>query len=801
MQNDKISRGFCLVKAIGNFSRKSIILIRFTFIYDESMYVSLDLETTGIDPHKDRIIEFGAIKFDLNGTYEKLSFLVNPGVTLPQIITHITKITDNDLKNQPPIKEKIEEIKNFIGDLPLIGHNIQFDTSFLKNIGLTANNPEYDTFNFASILFPNLPSYSLEILSSILNLKHKEKHRALDDAIAAMELFIKLIGTFQTLPVKTFDEIQKIAAKSNWKLKDLILSLTHKVATIRPAKEKSDDTTKKITGNPDNNTSKTSDLIQKTENSLFEIPAPYNNLTLTLLQNSSENTYVCVDYELFNELSPNMAPEIAQLDAPENYLSPQRLKELEQKPFLEEHEATSLIKLLIWSRKTKTGLLKEINLLGPEKTVIYQVNADPEMTDVNGELFIQKAVKKDANSPAICTFKYLMGNNSQKMENLIIVEFEKFIKELFYKNSVHLKEDYLLYPLNGLKEINPENQSIESLISKTTILFGLLGIIFNKYNNQDLYSPRAIISQQIQSTKDWEDVNSAINNLISISKELGSILGPKTQGYLQKWKKKLAELKSIFENPDLEKFLIFIETDYLGNITVHKMPISLTEAIANILHGCGNYKLVDECFDINDDGKFIKKFYGLPEELKIIKIPSQKSKTEISITSKDNELKTIIDILAERKGKAAVVFNSKKQIEFSTTKLENALRKNDLTIISQLTGSIGKLEEKFAKSPEKSILLITPAIWERFRYNNLINTLIIAKIPFDAPGNLYLSALSQQFTNPFVELQIPRAMIAVKKILNRLTAENPKVYFLDPRLREKDYCAPILDMIVNYSCE
>ncbi|MFA6917295.1 MAG: 3'-5' exonuclease, partial [Candidatus Gracilibacteria bacterium] len=201
------------------------------------MYISLDLETTGIDPTKDRIIEFGAIKFDGSGPGEKLSFLINPGITLPQIITHITKLTDNDLKDKPLITAKIQEIKEFIGDLPIIGHNIQFDTSFLRNNGLEISNPEYDTCNLASILFPNIPSYSLEILSDILDIQHREKHRALDDSIAAMELFIKLINTFQGLPEKTIKEIQTIASKSNWKLKDLILSLEHKEGKTQTLKE------------------------------------------------------------------------------------------------------------------------------------------------------------------------------------------------------------------------------------------------------------------------------------------------------------------------------------------------------------------------------------------------------------------------------------------------------------------------------------------------------------------------------------------------------------------------------------
>lgn len=757
------------------------------------MYISLDLETTGIDSTKDRIIEFGAIKFDLKGHTEKLSFLINPGVTLPQIITHITKITDNDLKDQPPIADKLEEIKNFIGDLPIIGHNIQFDTSFLKAAGIDLQNQEYDTFNLASILLPNLPSYSLEILSDVLDIQHREKHRALDDSIAAMELFIKLIQKFESLSPETIEEIKEIANKSNWKLKDLILSLSAKdfkeseKSIVKPfeIKEKFQ---------------KVADLIGKEEKALFEIIPPYNDLIPALLNSSPKDSYICLDYELFNDLAPSIPDDIAQLDIPKNYISPKRLSELKDKTFLEEYEATALIKFLIWVKNTKTGLLREVSLFGTEKTVIYQVNSDPELTNIAEEPFIQKAIQKDQNSPAICSFEYLMDQEDKKINNLIIVDFEKFTKSLFYKNSLHLSLDSLLYPLTSLKESNPENKTIESLIGKSSILFGLLGLIFDKYNNKDSYNPRTILNTEIESTKEWQDASSSLNNLISISQELGEILGPKTQGHLHKWKKKLIELKSIFEEPDLFKFLIFIEMDWNKNCTLHKMPISLKEAIYDTLENCENYKLIDECIDLNDKGKFTKTFYGLPEDLKIIKSTKEPLNLIINISKpEESPFQLITDLLTEKKGHIAMVFNSKKQIEFFTLKLGHLAQKLNINLISQLVGSIGKLEERFAKSPENSVLLITPAVWERFRYHELVHTLIIDKIPFDAPGNLYLSALSQSFKNPFIEFQVPHASMNIKKILNRLKTSDITTYVLDSRLYEKDYCEPILKLLTNLS--
>ena len=205
------------------------------------MFISLDLETSGVDKDKDKIIEFGAVKFDFNGHREEMSCLIQPGLTLPQIITHITGITDEDLKDAPSFEEKRQEIADFIGDLPIIGHNIQFDTGFLRTHGIPLKHAEYDTCQLATMLIPGLPSYSLEIISHTLDLVHEDKHRALDDAVAAMELFLKLADQFRSLEPEIIEKIHQLCAKTDWATKELFLQLQHQAGT--PIIQKQEPTT------------------------------------------------------------------------------------------------------------------------------------------------------------------------------------------------------------------------------------------------------------------------------------------------------------------------------------------------------------------------------------------------------------------------------------------------------------------------------------------------------------------------------------------------------------------------------
>ncbi len=345
------------------------------------MFISLDLETTGFDPKKDKIIEFGAIKFDLQGNKETLQFLVNPGITLPQIITHITSITDKDLAYAPKFEDKIEEIKAFIGDSPIVGHNIQFDINFLTENNIEIKNPLYDTFKLSGILLPSLPSYSLEILSGALNLKHKEKHRALDDAIAAMELFLTLSKIFQNLEEKTIKRIHSLCEKTSCPLKDLLLSLNYNAS-------------EKIAINQIKETPQHSDIseeldliINEKNSALFETTPPYIDLITQLSNKIDKDSYIAIPNQMFKHAGDYLPEEICKIDSPEKYISLKRLEEFENKKFFEEYEFSALLKYIIWANQTLTGHLNEITLFNEEKVTIHQINIDKNISKPKEEYF------------------------------------------------------------------------------------------------------------------------------------------------------------------------------------------------------------------------------------------------------------------------------------------------------------------------------------------------------------------------------------------------------------------------------
>ena len=131
-------------------------------------YVSIDLETTGLNPGRDKIIEIGAVKVldgERAGTF---SSLVNPGRKLEPGITELTGIREEDLRDAPYIEDVLEGVLDFLGDLPLLGHSILFDYSFLKKAAVNAKKTfekqAVDTLKIARKYLPELESRSLEYL-------------------------------------------------------------------------------------------------------------------------------------------------------------------------------------------------------------------------------------------------------------------------------------------------------------------------------------------------------------------------------------------------------------------------------------------------------------------------------------------------------------------------------------------------------------------------------------------------------------------------------------------------------------
>ena len=189
------------------------------------IYVSLDLETTGLNPETDQIIEIGAVKFQGKENLDTFHTLVNPYQPLPLYICLLTSITQEEVKTAPPLAAVAGGLVSFVGDHPIVGQNIPFDLNFLSSKGIRFSNPTCDTRELANIFLPRLSDYSLSGLARELGVPCPVHHRALADAITAKEVFLGLIDKISQLDASLIVEINRLTAATDWSFRKLLLDL------------------------------------------------------------------------------------------------------------------------------------------------------------------------------------------------------------------------------------------------------------------------------------------------------------------------------------------------------------------------------------------------------------------------------------------------------------------------------------------------------------------------------------------------------------------------------------------------
>ncbi|MCL4507416.1 MAG: exonuclease domain-containing protein [Chloroflexi bacterium] len=184
-------------------------------------FVSLDLETTGLDPERDAIIEIGIVRFRGDEIVEDWSSLINPGREIPPKIEELTGITNAMVRESGiPLYRGLSEAQRVIGNLPIVGHNVMFDVSFMRRQRMLAANPTIDTFELAGILIPHAGQYSLSALANELGIELTDAHRALNDAYTTHQLYLKLFERAVELPRDVLEEITQHAKRSGWTLAD-----------------------------------------------------------------------------------------------------------------------------------------------------------------------------------------------------------------------------------------------------------------------------------------------------------------------------------------------------------------------------------------------------------------------------------------------------------------------------------------------------------------------------------------------------------------------------------------------------
>ena len=381
-------------------------------------FIAIDVETTGLDLYNDKIIEISAVKFKNGKIIDQFTSFINPSKKIPSFIEKLTGISNDDVLDAPRFDEISNDLVDFIGNSPIVGHNIKFDIDFINSelkglFDLYNCNLICDTYYLSKIFLYDIHSYKLESLCNHFNININNSHRAEDDAINTGYLFLKILNIIFCSSIDDYNTLLKIYSDNMVINKKLFIHLidfclTKSIKCIDP--QSYDDTSKvsfSYSNNADLDNNYTIDRIYQKggvfdnklekyeyresqykfalefENAILNneisvieaetgLGKTYGYLIPSLLAENKKIIISTSTHNLQEQLFNSDIPCLGKiLDIPiyatmikgmNNYICNYRLADLINNiDFLTDEDRYELMTLVVWSNKTLTGDISECN--------------------------------------------------------------------------------------------------------------------------------------------------------------------------------------------------------------------------------------------------------------------------------------------------------------------------------------------------------------------------------------------------------------------------------------------------------
>ena len=404
--------------------------------------VSLDIETTGLDEERDSIIEIAAVKFNGRRIEDEFNTLINPGKHIPDFITGLTGIDDAMVRQAPRVRDIAHELTAFVGDAPILGHNVKFDVGFLRKQGMFQYQQTLDTYELAAVLMPTASRYNLGALGKQLGIPLPATHRALDDARVCHASYIRLLDLAAELPLETLQELVElgniVAWDSGWVFEQALHMLVKQgikpKQTSRASRKPKLDTTSKGDAPPITRTEEPVPLDPEYAASVLEYGGPFSQYfesyehrveqveMLKAVSNAlstgnhliveagtgvgksfaylvpaalfafQNNTRVVVSTNTINlqdqlikkdipdlQAALNLNVRAAVLKGRVNYLCPRRLEYMRSHGPANANEMRVLAKIIVWQLENTSGDRNDLNLTGPiEREIWSRLSAEDD---------------------------------------------------------------------------------------------------------------------------------------------------------------------------------------------------------------------------------------------------------------------------------------------------------------------------------------------------------------------------------------------------------------------------------------
>ncbi|MFA6436226.1 MAG: hypothetical protein WCW30_03785, partial [Candidatus Gracilibacteria bacterium] len=482
------------------------------------------------------------------------------------------------------------------------------------------------------------------------------------------------------------------------------------------------------------------------------------------------------------------------------------LKTLLEKPQFTDAETRTLLKIILWQDQIHEGAKHEITLCDDEENVWLELSAYSHLLPnpcIDPDCFYARALEKAHRAPVLLISPDLLLENVIEQERLIpqrnALIFDKI--ENFELATLDLFTRY--FHSEKFLRLADKTQN-EALKNRLMILFGLIGILFEKYAAHNDYTPKLILSNELTGAKEWQDLESNLQNLeelLSEPHQPPSVPLILLRLNFEKLKKALS-LKPTM--------LTWIQLKEDGSPMIRSCPTQITELVQQKIWSRYKTQLFVSGFaTIQGSFSLMKTNNALSPDLEEIQLPPASSgkltfpqlhlypelPTPNSPKNLSASLSTIKNIFLGKIGEPGAIFilaNSNQATEQFHDGMAGFCKSQDRILLGQnVTGGIGKIIQRFEHESEKCVLIGTERLFQaalKSEKNTSIKTFLLLRLPFYPASHPLHEKMAAQLQNSFMGYSLPRAMILFKKHLYRLLEHTSveDIHILDPRFEHYD---------------
>ncbi len=820
-------------------------------------FVAVDLETTGLDPSLETIIEVGLVYFENGEIVEKFSKTVNPRKTVSDNVLMLTGIKQSELDASPTLEKIVHEIEEFIKGKPIVGHNIGFDISFLQK-SLPIDNVAYDTFNLSRIFLPFVTSHSLSSIVEYFKIPYENAHRASDDAAMAGTLFLKIFDLMTNLDPevlkKQLDIIDGKYPEGELIKKAMEISLHRGInrefypfeipVNFRENRGKGDGKDySSIKEYFDNellevrpSQLKMAELVQSTlvngEFLLVESSAGTGKSLAYLLpsilinREDHEPVYISsytknLQQQLFNNDIP-FAEEITGCGVNtvlqkgrSNYVCLKKTGEMPR-----DLEPISLCALILWSSITRTGDLSEISY------VFREINAGLVSMDETCKkdkcsyydfCFFHNMKKRLIDADIILVNHALFFTGNLNVNRVIFDEAHELERAATSGYSMSVSFGEVQYVLNNLSRDLKKGEILKKIKKALDKAKESFEKIAEKVLSINDYREGIYKNQEISALRFIQETLEEITELLSSIKL-------EDDSEKEKLKEIIFKLKVIIEQNEEER-VFYYRIPYrqrLSSIEIIAAPLVVATYLEDLLYpNLDSFVMTSATLTVGESFDFIKNILGLNslgERLREVSLPETYRFKEQALTiipayisdpsaGEEDFIKQvsnfITDVIIPEERGTLVLFMSYKHMKAVYQQVSSSFDAVGRELLIQGFGkSRRKLLTLFKENPT-SVLFGTGSFWQGIDVpGKPLEIVIIEKLPFPNPSEPLVGAKSSYFEKKglggFSYYILPLSVLRLKQGFGRLirsTTDSGVVFILDTRVINKSYGSVFLESL------